>query len=345
MPVFVYKTNIESTSDISTSNFSPASSSDAKNSVFLKNDILNGDDTSLGWKVFEAEKQPEYGSSYTTINIATVFTQDEYRIYRSYLEDLNRCSNDGFFSPDSGVNGYYSSVDEYSVFSFLTNGKFIPLKKVSDNVKKEMASFLYEAMLKVISFHKNSGMCEQVYVPLNCICEENIYLSQNGNEVTVKLLPMVAKSKMNDKDISVDLYDAAYLYFKLRYPKDEKFEDDESELFIQKCFLPFKQARPSFEDIVNYFGIKESNDDSVNFENTGNSIYNKDDAGTSRRVPKPINKTHEKNTGSENSDLVKDFGDKVKNVFSSTFKNISKAISQLETNEEDDNDDGTVENK
>lgn len=354
MPGFWYQDSIvDSSAPIAEENKNNINNSDevapivSGNSAFLKKDILNADETSSGWRVFTKEITQEDGGSYPTINIATVFGEDDYTEYRKYLERLIRSKNEGFFSPDSGIDGYCFEVEDYRVFSFSTDGTYIPLKNVAPSKKKEMAPCIYAILLYIINSHKNSSMCSKNYVPLNCLSEENIYLKQKDDAITLKILPMVSRDKMNIRDIGVDLYDATSLYFSLRYYDADKFEDNEFELLIQKFFLPikFKKYRPDFEKIFEI--IKELNLP-INYSKF---VYDKvitpktpSENGTGENATGNGNDDRTREDGEKASEIVEKIKEKAKGVFGSAFDKLSGMFKDVDTNIENDNDDGTVEN-
>lgn len=247
---------------------------DFKSKSFTKADIETAETTSTGWRVFK-NKITLGDKQFDTINTARIFkTPADFTRQRDSLLILCNTHCDGFFDIAVGENGFADTVDEYGVFSFSMNSDCIPLKDIPD--KKSLARSIFVALLKIICDYSSSTVCNDGYLPLRCICEDSIYLSKINGEWQIKLLPITATRDcpefgyrlFDDKknDIAVDLFSAAYLYFKLLYQGQDYPRDyDEEQLLIERCLSFFPEHRPSFKELLDYFEF-ESNGDAIIFD-------------------------------------------------------------------------------
>ena len=241
-----------------------------RTSPFTRDDITDADETSLGWSVFKFKME----SNLDTINIATIYdkTTKDSEDQHKFISNLFNNNCKGFFVPALVRSVFAYEVDEYSVFSF--NGRNAPtaLKSLSAEKKTESALEIFKNLLGIIADYKNSDICKVEYKPLRCICEDSIYLEKvadGENTYKVKILPITAPPEgcfaelgygMFDGklDVAVDLYSAAYIYFKLLYANGKHHTDDENDAMIEKCFHPLKDGRPSLADLLKYFNISDN---------------------------------------------------------------------------------------
>lgn len=338
--------------------------SSAKNGID-KNKILAGTDAGSGWKVFKSEfSAPAYGT-YTNIYIATIYTLSQKNSYKEFLGALERNSGNGVFFKSANIGGNFDfSVDEYSVFSFALEGNETPLSEIHPRHKKILSMRIFEALLKIIYDHSTSQMCAGRYVPLNMINEENIYLCQDRDRVRIKILPMPMRNFSDDvrysrnsesSDVSVDVFDAVYLYMRLRYPGDEQIPDRaKDDLFIERCLLPIPKRRPTLEQLLKTFKINGASDPGFNYDDDIRRIPNEPEekyqnnsnfdntvetGSTTDRKDDVVKPEPENNLG----ELFSKIGKKVKKNISSLPKKAKDYVKKNTDNSADIKNDGTVE--
>ena len=234
-----------------TKNSNPEPENSAADNVFTKADINASTAESWGWKFFEKELASDW-MKIKTINIAAALTDEEAESFRKYAQGLTNCNLNCFFNLYSGQE-IGAAIDEYRVFTFSMDEDVTCLSALPASEKQHYCLDLYKDILEIIRSYRKSPLWVNAKIPLNCICENNIFLHTDRSRGYIEILPAANMAKMKAQDEDSDLYDAAYLYFSLKYPENQRFEEDnETERLIERCFSPFKSRRPTLDELLNH---------------------------------------------------------------------------------------------
>lgn len=234
-----------------TPNPSPEAEDNSSSSIFTKADINASTAEAWGWKIFEKEIDSEW-MKIKTINIASVLTDEEFSSFCKYTQSLTNCNLDCFFNLCAGQT-IGEAVDEYRVFTFAIDQDVTCLSSLPSADKQRYCLDLYKNLLEIIRNYRKSPLWTNAKIPLNCICESNIYLHTNRSKGYIEILPAANISKINERDTDSDLYDAAYLYLQMKYPDNQPFDDsNETDRFIERCLSQFESRRPTLEALLDH---------------------------------------------------------------------------------------------
>ncbi|MEE0945827.1 MAG: hypothetical protein U0M42_03225 [Acutalibacteraceae bacterium] len=265
MPVYTFSSeNNNSKKDSVSQDFTPVSDATAENGGILS-DLINTAPYLFGFKSF-LNRENIMGCEFTVRCLARLSSDSAYiQKCKAFFKTLSVFAPDSFFTL-----GEVKTAAEYTVFSFHSTGKEIPLKEVKQEKRAEYAKSIFSLLLKLIYSYGNTLKENALnYIPLSCLCEDNIYLcpTENANLVNLKLkvLPAFVNAKdkenlsqkfplevwMDSPSVASDIYSAAYLYCSLKGGLDEK---DELDRLAEDCLNPDANARPAIEALITKLG-------------------------------------------------------------------------------------------
>ena len=314
-------------------NSNQESENNTADSTFTKADINASTAESWGWKIFEKELASDW-MKINTINIAAALTDEEAASFSKYTQGLTNSNLDCFFNLCAGQKPG-EAVDEYRVFTFAMDEDVTCLSELPDAEKKRYCLELYTDILKIISNYRKSRLWTHAKKPLTCICENNIYLHKDKSKGYIEILPAINMAKMQEPEEDSDLYDAAYLYFSLKYPGNQPFDaDNETDRLIERCFSPFKVRRPTLEELLSH----------LNGENEAEAEGNKEEKKTDDK--KGATSAADTDTFENGNESKKTPDDKVVKKVSSLFTQFSERVEKIiygDNNKDDSDTDDTLE--
>lgn len=225
-------------------------------------DLINTAPNIMGWKTFVLRENID-GFDFSSLALAVLSSGSAHvQKCKRFFRTLSVFAPDSFFCLADTKR-----AEEYTVFSFHSSGKEIPLSELKAEKKAEYAQSIFRFLLKLIYSYANALKAEMTdYFPLSCLCEEAVYLDTSHTEKPIiKLLPVFVshedKSQLCEKfpmdlwlgraSIASDIYSAAYLYSSLKGGLDDT---DPIDKLAEDCLNPKENQRPSIEALITALG-------------------------------------------------------------------------------------------
>lgn len=264
MPVYTFSS--KKTSDVK--EYIPANNipcEDAVTDTGYVKDLINTSASVLGFKAFVLRENIG-GFDFSSLCLAVPSSDSAYiQKCKRFFRTVSIFAADCFFCLADTKR-----AEEYTVFSFHSTGKEIPLCELKEEKKAEYAESIFRLLIKLVyDYSKALRNSNQEYIPLSCLCEDSVYLVAAAEndllKLRIKILPVFVsgedKSCLSPKfpmevwlagaSISSDIYSIAYLYSSLKGGLDESKSLDK---LAEDCLNPDEKQRPSIEKLIEAVG-------------------------------------------------------------------------------------------